>query len=338
MKLAVFCSGNGSNLQAIIDSGIKVALVVCDNPRAYAMERAQKAGIETLLVLKNDYESKTDYETTILNKLKSSKIDFIALAGYMQLVGRTILRAYKNKILNIHPALLPSFKGMQGVKDALNCGVKVTGPTVHFVDEEIDHGPIVRQEAIVITEDDTIDSLTEKMHQAEHRIYPEAIKLAQEGRLKISGRKVKILGIALMLVFSFICLAPAEETELASLANSDYSYYDHWKLQCPIEEEEETVFTIKQKSIIRSEESQLLSDDERHNKKLDLYFQAATTTGELFDSIKMPYVTRGIESLLGWSKSLRSYASTLEDTMEDKYKLHFELDIDEPRLLFRHQY
>jgi len=200
MKIAVFASGNGSNFQAIAEAikagevaNAEIAVLICDKPGAFCLERAKALGIESALIEIKDYQSKTEYEKAIEAELKKRKVELIVLAGYMKLVGHRLLEAYKNRILNIHPALLPSFKGMEGIKDALEYGVKVTGPTVHFVDEEVDHGPIILQAAVEVEESDTEETLAQKIHKAEHKIYPEAIKLFVEGKLKVKGRKVRIL-------------------------------------------------------------------------------------------------------------------------------------------------
>jgi phosphoribosylglycinamide formyltransferase-1 len=199
MNIAVFCSSNGTNLQAIIDAGAKgliksdIRLVVSDIPGCFALERAKKAGIETFVVQRDNFPSKQEYEKTILNKLESLEINLIALAGYMRLLSPDFIKAYRNKILNIHPALLPSFKGAHGIKDAFEYGVKITGPTVHFVTEDMDTGPIILQSAVSVMEDDTEETIAEAIHREEHKIYPRAIQLFAEGRLKIVGRKVKIV-------------------------------------------------------------------------------------------------------------------------------------------------
>ncbi|MCX5715574.1 MAG: phosphoribosylglycinamide formyltransferase, partial [Candidatus Omnitrophica bacterium] len=145
-NIAVFCSGNGTNLQAIINAvkrgyiKARIKLVVCDNPRAYALKRAKKAGIETYVQTKGAFKTRQDYDKAVVRKLKDERIDLVVLAGFMRLLSGYFVNAYKNRILNIHPALLPSFKGTRGIKDALDHGVKVTGPTVHFVNEELDAG------------------------------------------------------------------------------------------------------------------------------------------------------------------------------------------------------
>ncbi|MDD5429066.1 MAG: phosphoribosylglycinamide formyltransferase [Candidatus Omnitrophica bacterium] len=198
MNIAVLCSGNGSNLQAIIDKTAdgyipaKIAVVVSDNKTAFALKRAEKAGIETLVLNPKDFASREAFDKEIIKDLRKRKIELVVLAGYMRLLSDHFIKEYGNRIMNIHPSLLPSFKGTHGVRDALEYGVKVTGPTVHFVDEKLDHGPIILQKAIDVKDDDTEEGLLERVHKEEHKIYPEAIKLFAEGRLKINGRRVVI--------------------------------------------------------------------------------------------------------------------------------------------------
>ena len=199
MKFAVFVSGNGSNLQAIIDAikagdiTAELALVVADKKKAYALKRAEEAGIETMVFRPKDYTNKQSVDRDIVINLKQKKIDFIVLAGYMRMLTPFFVKKYHRKIINIHPSLLPSFKGLRAIKDTFTYGAKVTGATVHFVDDMMDHGPIIMQESLEIQESDTLASLEEKIHKVEHKIYPKAIQLFVEGRLKIKGRKVQIL-------------------------------------------------------------------------------------------------------------------------------------------------
>ena len=193
MNVAIFASGNGSNFQAIAEA-IKASLLVCDNPGAYVLKRAKKLGVEAFLIERKNFASKADYEKEIVKKLKEKKIGLIALAGYMKIIGPVILKAYENKIINIHPALLPSFKGARGIKDAFEYGVKITGVTAHFVDEGMDSGQIIMQAEVKVEDEDTEQTLAEKIHKQEHRVYPEAVRLFTEGRLKIVGRRVKIRG------------------------------------------------------------------------------------------------------------------------------------------------
>ena len=198
-RLAVLASGFGSNLQAIIDQSQnlningEIVLVFSNNENAYALERAKKHGIKSVNFNPRQFESRQKYDEELLALLKNEKIDLIVMAGYLLLVGREIIREFSNRIINVHPALLPSFTGTHGIKDAFDYGVKVTGVTVHFVEEDLDTGPIISQEAVIITEDDTIETLEEKIHKIEHKIYPLAVKYFCNGRLSINGRKVKIL-------------------------------------------------------------------------------------------------------------------------------------------------
>lgn len=199
MNIAVFCSGNGTNLQAIIDSKKKgyikaeVKLVVSDAPDCYALTRAKNEGIKTLALERNYFKTKKDFEAEILKALKKEDIGLVVLAGYMRMLSGDFINAYENRILNIHPALLPSFKGTHGIKDAFEYGVKVTGATVHFVTPDMDAGPIIIQSCVKVTEDDTEDTLAQAIHEEEHKIYPRAIQLFVEGKLKIEGRRVRVL-------------------------------------------------------------------------------------------------------------------------------------------------
>jgi len=199
LNIAVFASGKGTNFSAIVKEVKKgrlsanIALLVSDNMQSLAIERAEVAGIKIALVERKDFSSKDDFEREIVELLKESHIDLVVLAGFMRILGPVLIRAYKNRILNIHPALLPSFKGAHGIKDAFDYGSKITGVTVHFVDDQMDHGPIVLQEAIKVEENDTLESLEEKIHKVEHKIYSKAIRLYIEGRLRIKGRKVVVL-------------------------------------------------------------------------------------------------------------------------------------------------
>lgn len=198
MNIAVFASGRGSNFGAIIRAAKKgkikarLSLLVCDNPGAGAIGRAKRAGIKVALVKREDFSNKQEFEAKIMEYLKESNIDLIVLAGFMRLLSPAFVGQYKGRILNIHPALLPSFKGTQGVKDALDYGAKVAGVTVHFVDEKMDHGPIILQRAVKIEEEDSLASLEAKVHKIEHQIYPEAIRLFAEGKLRFEARRVRI--------------------------------------------------------------------------------------------------------------------------------------------------
>lgn len=198
-NIAVFASGRGTNFSAIARAVSKgkiranLSLLVCDKAQAAVILKAKRAGVKIAKVLRGDFPSKKDFENRIIRHLQENRIDLIVLAGFMQMLGPDLVARYKNRILNIHPALLPSFKGKQAISDAFNYGVKVTGVTVHFVDELMDHGPIILQAALKIEENDTPESLETKIHKLEHRLYPEAVRLFIENRLKKEGRKVKII-------------------------------------------------------------------------------------------------------------------------------------------------
>lgn len=199
INIAVLASGSGTNFEAIaasVDSGEipgRIAVLISDNPGAFALERAKRRSINTRVVLLSDYEDRHTYDRAIVSVLQTENIDLVVLAGYMKLVGPEVLEAYSGRIMNIHPSLLPSFPGTDGVGDALEYGVKVSGVTVHFVDAGLDTGPIIAQEAVVVEEGDGHESLHNRIHESEYRIYPRAIALFAEGRLKIEGRKVRIL-------------------------------------------------------------------------------------------------------------------------------------------------
>jgi phosphoribosylglycinamide formyltransferase-1 len=198
MNIAVFASGRGTNFAAIIRAVKKgiikanLTLLVCDNPKALALGKAKRAGVKIALVKREDFATKEDFEVKIIGHLEENKIDLIVLAGFMRILGPELVQKYNGRILNIHPALLPSFKGTQGIKDAFDYGVKVTGVTVHFVDEAMDHGPIILQAPVKIEEGDTLESLEAKIHKLEHKLYPQAIRFFVEGKLKIEARKVRI--------------------------------------------------------------------------------------------------------------------------------------------------
>lgn len=199
MNIAVFCSGFGSNLQAIIKAVKKekikanLSLVLSDNKSAYALKRARRAGIKTIVINPQLFKTREDFDREALKFLGEEKIDLIVLAGFMRIISPVLISRYPNKILNIHPALLPSFKGTHAIKDAFEYGSKITGVTVHFVDEKMDHGPIILQGVVKIEDSDTLESLEKKIHKLEHKLYPEAIRLFAEGKLKVAVRRVKTI-------------------------------------------------------------------------------------------------------------------------------------------------
>lgn len=201
MNIAVFASGRGTNLQAIIDAvnrgEIKAAisLVISDRSDAKALDRAKKAGIEAVCINPRDFSSREEFDKQAISYLEKSDVVLVVLAGFMRLLSPYFVDRYRNRIMNIHPSLLPSFKGTSGIKDAWKYGMKITGVTVHFINEDLDAGPIILQKPVMIEETDIPSSLEEKVHRVEHQIYPEAIKLFIEGRLEVIGRRVKIRAI-----------------------------------------------------------------------------------------------------------------------------------------------
>ncbi len=190
MRFAVLASGYGSNLQAIIRSvkakeiKASLALVVSDQPKAYALTRAKRAGIPTMVFRPNDFSTREKFDRAIVRSLKEKKIDFVVLAGFMRILSPFFVRSYRNKILNIHPALLPKFKGAHAIRDALKAGVDQTGVTVHMVDEQVDHGPVLMQQSLDIKKTDSLASLEKRIHALEHKLYPLAIKFLIEKKKK----------------------------------------------------------------------------------------------------------------------------------------------------------
>jgi phosphoribosylglycinamide formyltransferase-1 len=195
--IAVFCSGQGTNLQAILSAiragrlKAQVALVISDRPHAKAFQRAKRAGVPACYVDPALHSSREGFERALIALCRSHHARLICLAGFMRILSPVFVHQYRTRIVNIHPALLPAFPGASAVRDALAWGAKVTGVTVHLVDEQVDHGPILLQEALPILRADTEASLLKRVHRVEHRLYPRAIQLMLEGRARISGRMVK---------------------------------------------------------------------------------------------------------------------------------------------------
>lgn len=178
VRAAVFASGTGSNFEAIMDHNdlaCEILLLICDQQDAPVIEKAKKLGVETFVFNPKQYESREAYERVLINELRKNEVTWIFLAGYMRIVGETLLNEYENKIVNIHPSLLPSFPGVDAIGQAFRGGVKVTGITVHYIDEGIDTGPIIAQEAVYVMPADTLDSLQERIQAAEHFLYPRVI-------------------------------------------------------------------------------------------------------------------------------------------------------------------
>lgn len=195
MRVAILASGNGSNFEALahqFQAGLlpgELAFVFSDHHNAYVLERARRLNIKAYSFEVKEFENKAAYEKVLLQLLQEQEIDLIVLAGYMRIIGKTLLSHYSNRILNIHPSLLPSFPGLHGIKDAYEYGVKVTGVTVHLVDDGVDTGPIIAQEPVMILPEDSLESLEEKIHQTEHRLYPKVLRdvLLQSDKNKSKG-------------------------------------------------------------------------------------------------------------------------------------------------------
>jgi phosphoribosylglycinamide formyltransferase 1 len=197
-RIAVLASGRGSNFQAVIDAisagkiPARCVALITDNPKAYAIERAQKAGIPTVVVDYASFPSREVYERALLSAMQQQDADLYVLAGYMRILGKGIVLAFPGKMVNIHPALLPSFTGLHAQRQALEYGVKIAGCTVHFVDEHLDCGPIILQRSVPVLEGDDEEALAERILSEEHIAFPEAIRLFCEGRVEIVGRNVSI--------------------------------------------------------------------------------------------------------------------------------------------------
>jgi phosphoribosylglycinamide formyltransferase 1 len=195
-RIAVLASGTGTNLQALLDDphvGHSIVLVVSDKPGAAALERARARGIKPVVLQPGHYASREGFDRALTALLEEEAIEYVLLAGYMRIVGAATVRAFRDRILNVHPSLLPAFPGAHPVPDVLAWGVRVTGATVHLVDEEVDHGPIVLQEPVLVLPEDDERSLHLRIQEVEHRLFPQAARLLAEGRLKIEGRFVHIL-------------------------------------------------------------------------------------------------------------------------------------------------
>ena len=194
-RLGVLISGRGSNLQSIIDAirqgrlDAQIVLVISNRADAAGLERAREADIETAVLLPRDYSARDQYDSAVVQMLRAKKVDVVCLAGFMRLVGPSLLSAFADRILNIHPSLLPSFPGLHAQRQALEYGVRVSGATVHLVTAELDGGPIIRQAAVPVLDDDTEETLAARILVEEHRIYPEAIQQLLDGGWSLEGRR-----------------------------------------------------------------------------------------------------------------------------------------------------
>jgi len=200
VKLGVLISGRGSNLQAIIDAiargdlSAEVRIVISNRAAAAGLERAHNHGIETAVIDHRKFKTREDFDREVLAALSAKSVELVLCAGFMRLLSRVMLEAFPNRILNTHNALLPAFPGIHGPRDAIEHGVKIAGCTVFFVTDGVDTGPIIIQAAVPVLPDDTEETLAARIVEQEHRIFPEAIRLYQQGRLRIAGRTVEILG------------------------------------------------------------------------------------------------------------------------------------------------
>ena len=199
LKIGVLLSGSGTNLQAILDAvaddglPVEVVQVVSSRPDAYGIERARKAGIPVVALNRDVYADPEAADARIVEALRAAGAEYVVMAGYMRKVTPVVLDAFPNRVLNLHPALLPAFKGAHAIRDAYEAGVKVTGVTVHFANEDYDKGPIVAQRAVEVREDDTLEALEARIHEVEHVLYPEVLRLVAEGRVSVGeDRKVHI--------------------------------------------------------------------------------------------------------------------------------------------------
>jgi phosphoribosylglycinamide formyltransferase-1 len=200
LRLGVLASGSGSNLQSILDAcaqrriPAEVAAVICNVPGARALLRAKDAGVPAVLLPHQEHARREDYDACLVAELRSREVGLLCLAGFMRIVTPVLLSAFPHRVLNIHPSLLPAFPGMHGVRQALRAGVRVSGCTVHLVDEGTDSGPIVIQAAVPVLAGDTEETLAARILTQEHRIYPRAIQLFAEGRITLEGRGIRISG------------------------------------------------------------------------------------------------------------------------------------------------
>ena len=196
-RIAVLVSGRGSNLQALIDAvadgrlDAEIAVVVSNRPDAHGLERARAAGIATATINHREYATRELFEDGLVRELRARHVSLVCLAGFMRLLGRTFLDAFPNRILNIHPSLLPSFPGVDAQRQAWEHGAKIAGATVHLVTGELDGGPIVRQSAVPVHDDDTPETLAARILVEEHRLYPEAVALVLDGGWTIDGRRFR---------------------------------------------------------------------------------------------------------------------------------------------------
>jgi phosphoribosylglycinamide formyltransferase 1 len=198
MRVGVLASGSGSNFQALVDalnvegSPARVTVLVCNVAGARVLERARAANVPTDLLEHKQFSDRPAYDAALVEHLKKHGVELVCLAGFMRLIGPLLLEAFPDRVINLHPALLPSFPGLHAARQALSYGVKLTGCTVHFVDEGTDTGPIIAQAVVPVLDSDDEPALTARIHAEEHRLYPEVVRWIAQGRVAVSGRKVTV--------------------------------------------------------------------------------------------------------------------------------------------------
>ena len=196
LQVGVLVSGRGSNLQSILDAALEpefpaeVALVISDREGVFALERSEAAGVRAEFVNPKDYGDRAAFDAAVSARLVEAGAELVCLAGYMRILGPEFVRTWSGRLMNIHPSLLPAFPGLRAQRQALEYGAKVTGATVHFVDDGVDTGPVILQASVPVRDDDTEDSLSHRILAEEHRLYPEAVRLYALGRLRLAGRRV----------------------------------------------------------------------------------------------------------------------------------------------------
>lgn len=200
-KVAVLISGEGTNLQALIDASqqpgfpAEIALVISNRASANGINRARRAGIATQVIQHRDFASREEFDAALDAALKAAGVEFVCLAGFMRILTAGFVEAWRDRVINIHPSLLPSFKGIRAIEQALESGVRVTGVSVHFLRPEMDSGPIIAQAAVPVLGTDDADSLAARIHAAEHRIYPAVLRWIGEGRVRVVGERVVVEGV-----------------------------------------------------------------------------------------------------------------------------------------------
>lgn len=200
-KVAVLISGEGTNLQALIDASqqpgfpAEIALVISNKASANGINRAKRAGIETQVIQHRDFATREDFDTALDAALKTAGVEFVCLAGFMRILTKGFVEAWRDRVINIHPSLLPSFKGINAIEQALESGVRLTGVSVHFLRPEMDSGPIIAQAAVPVLDGDDADTLAARIHAVEHRIYPAVLRWIGEGRVRVVGERVAVEGV-----------------------------------------------------------------------------------------------------------------------------------------------